>query len=250
MVTGASKGLGEEFAWQLATAGHDLVIVARSGDLLSELADLIRGATGVDVEILLADLATAKGREAAVARLSDAEAPIGLLVNNAGYGLGKGVLNTSWKEQKGMLDVLVTATLQLSQAAAKGMAERGHGAILNVASIAAHLANSAYAAHKAWVVDFTEALAAELRGTGVTATVALPGLVRTSFHDSDDLVHMRSEYPDAAWLDAATVVESSLAAVRRGQVLVTPSMRYAVAGGLLRMTPKRLKSRGASTQRR
>ncbi|MFW7415454.1 SDR family NAD(P)-dependent oxidoreductase [Demequina sp. SO4-18] len=249
LITGASRGLGEEFAWQLATARHDVVLVARDRDRLSELAETIRGAAGVRAEILVADLSTDEGRQAVADRVSDEESPVSLLVNNAGYGLGRGILTTSWDEEKAALDVLVTATLQLSQAAAKSMTSRGHGAILNVSSVAAHLSNSTYAAHKRWVRDFTEALAGQLHGTGVSATALVPGLVRTEFHDGPDLEYMKSEYPDVAWLSSEKVVEAALAGVRRKAIVVTPSARYAAGVGLLRMLPSAATRRSGSLRR-
>ncbi|WP_062137579.1 SDR family NAD(P)-dependent oxidoreductase [Demequina aestuarii] len=249
LITGASRGLGEEFAWQLATARHDVVLVARDRDRLSELADTIRGAAGVHAEVLVADLATEDGLEAVAARLADEDAPVSLLVNNAGYGLGRGILSTAWDEEKAALDVMVTAPLRLSQVAAKAMTARGHGAILNVSSVAAHLANSTYAAHKRWVRDFTEALAGQLHGTGVSATAVVPGLVRTEFHDGPDLEYMKSEYPDAAWITSEAVVEAALAGVRRKAVVVTPSLRYSAGVGLLRMLPKSATRRSGSLRR-
>ncbi|WP_084079374.1 SDR family oxidoreductase [Demequina sp. NBRC 110057] len=250
LITGASKGLGEEFAWQLATAKHDVVLVARDRDALSEMADTIRGAAGVQVEVLAADLSTPEGLEAVAERVGDRDRPISLLVNNAGYGLGEELLDTTWEAEKAAMDVLVTATLRLSQVAAKSMTARGHGAILNISSIASHLANTTYAAHKRWVRDFTEALASQLHGTGVTATVVLPGLVRTHFHDAPSLAHMRDEYPGVAWLAPEQVVESALAAVRRRAVVVTPSAKYAVAGTLMRATPSAVTRRMRSMRSR
>ncbi|WP_062205539.1 SDR family NAD(P)-dependent oxidoreductase [Demequina salsinemoris] len=246
LVTGASAGLGEEFAWQLATAGHDVVLVARSRDRLSEIADVIASATGQRAEILAADLADPEGLELVAARVADPDNPVSLLVNNAGFGLGKGFLGSTWEDEKRMLDVLVTAPMRLSHAALPGMISRGHGAILNVASIAAHLGNSTYAAHKRWVVEFTQALAGQLADTPVTATVVLPGLVETSFHDSDELVHMRDEFPSALWLEPEQVVTSALAALRRGQTVVTPSAMYGLAGAGLRLLPARLTRRRRS----
>lgn len=238
LITGASAGLGEEFAWQLATAGHDVVLVARSGDRLSELADVIRSVTGVEAEVLVADLADRDATALVAERLADPEHAVSLLVNNAGFGLGERFVGGDLGAELAMLDVMVTSTLVLSHAAAKAMVARGHGAILNVSSIAAHLANSTYAAHKRWVLDFTQALAADLKGTGVSATVVLPGLVRTEFHDPESLAHMRTDYPDAAWLTPEKVVTSALAAVRRRTTVVTPSARYVAASGLLRVLPK------------
>jgi len=246
LITGASRGLGEEFAWQLAAARHDVVLVSRSGDELSELAHTIRGAAGVEAEVLRADLADAEDLAAVASRVADPDRPISLLVNNAGFGLGKGIRESTWEEERRALDVLVAAPLCLGQAAAKAMAERGHGAILNVASIAAHLSNTTYAAHKAWMVDFTHALVGQLDGTGVSATAVLPGLVRTAFHDGPDLAHMREDYPDYMWIEAEQVVESALAAVRRKAVTVTPSMRYAAGAGLLRLAPRALTRRNRS----
>ena len=246
LITGASKGLGEEFAWQLATARHDVVLVARSGDQLSEIADTIRGAAGVQVETIAADLADAEGLEEVAQRVADPDRPVSLLVNNAGFGLGAGILTSTWEEERAALDVLVTAPLRLSHAAAQAMVPRGHGAILNVASVAAHLSNTTYAAHKRWVVEFTQALAGQLRGTGVSATAVLPGLVRTAFHDAPALAHMRDEYPDYMWLDADAVVESALAAVRRRAVTVTPSVRYAAGASLMRLAPRAVTRRSRS----
>ncbi|MFV0634605.1 SDR family NAD(P)-dependent oxidoreductase [Demequina sp.] len=246
LITGASRGLGEEFAWQLATARHDVVLVSRDADSLSELAHTIRGAAGVNVEVLPADLSQADGVASVAQRLADEDRPVSLLVNNAGYGLGKGLLETTWEEEQAALHVLVTAPLQLSQAAAKAMVARGHGAVLNVASIAAHLSNTTYAAHKRWVVEFTQALAGQLKGTGVSATAVLPGLVRTHFHDTPELAQMRDDFPSYLWLEPEQVVESALAAVRRKAVVVTPSVRYAAGGSLLKMAPRALTRRSRS----
>jgi short-subunit dehydrogenase len=249
LITGASRGLGEEFAWQLATARHDVVLVARDWDRLSVVADTIRSAAGVDVEVLQADLTDPADLDAVAQRVADPDRPVSMVVNNAGYGLGRSILDTTWEQEKGALDVLVTAPMRLSQAAAQAMVGRGHGAIVNVSSVAAHLANSSYAAHKRWVLDYTEALAGQLKGTGVTATAVVPGLVRTEFHDAPDLAHMRDDLPDAAWLSAEQVVESALAAVRRKAVVVTPSARYAASVGVLRLVPKSVTRRNRSSRR-
>jgi len=238
LITGASAGLGKEFAWQLATAGHRIVVSARSEQRLRTLADMIASATGVTVEVLVADLADAAGREAVADRLSDDSQPVSLLVNNAGFGIGAAFHESTWEQEAAAHDVLVTAPLRLTHAALPGMVRRGHGAVLNVSSVAAHLGNSTYAAHKRWVVEFTEALAAQLRGTGVTATAVLPGLTRTEFHDAPALQHMRTAFPEVAWLDAEQVVSSALSAVRRGAVTVTPSVRYTAAGALAMLAPR------------
>lgn len=213
------------------------MLVARSRDRLSETADLLAGATGVNAEILVADLSTAEGTQAVADRLADPDRPIDLLVNNAGHGLRAGFLETTVEEEVAALDVMVRAVLILSHSAARAMAARGHGAILNVSSIASWLGSGSYAAHKAWVTSFTEGLAVQLKGTGVSATAVLPGLTHTEFHErADDDAY--DELPEIAWLEPEHVVRAALAGVRRKQVLVTPSARYGTMTGVVRVLPR------------
>lgn len=238
LVTGASSGLGEEFAWQLAEARHDLVLVARNAERLEKLAAQLRAAGGIEVEILPADLGNREQLETVAQRLRDPSAPIGLLVNNAGYGLRQSFIDGDIRTEEQFLDVLVRAVLVLSHAATEHMVQKGRGAVLNVSSVAALTAMGTYAAHKAWVRTFTEALATELRGTGVTATVVSPGFVRTEFHQRAGWKKM--PYPDAAFLDPMRVVATALADVRRGAVISTPSVRYQVASAIARLSPRPL----------
>ncbi len=229
--------MGEEFAWTLAAAGRDVVLVARSQDRLSEMAELLAGATGVSVEVLVADLSTPEGTATVAMRLGNPDHPVDLLVNNAGLGLKKGFLETTVEEEVAALDVMVRAVLVLSHAAAQAMAARGHGAILNVSSVAGWLANGSYAAHKAWVTAFTEGLVSQLKGSGVTATAVLPGLTHTEFHERAQ-VDAYNDLPEIVWLEPEHVVAAALAAVRRKQVLVTPSVRYGTAMGIVRVLPR------------
>lgn len=236
LITGASAGLGAEFARQLADAGHDLVLVARDAARLEVVAADAR-ARGAEAEVLPADLATADGRAVVAERVSSLDAPLDLLVNNAGYGLAGSILRTEAAHEREALDVMVTAVLELSHAAVGAMTARGSGAIVNVASVAAWLGNGSYAAHKAWVVSFTEGLAVQLRGTGVRVTAVMPGLTRTEFHARAGLEALAST-PDVLWLDAPRVVRSALAASARGRVLVTPSARYAMVVATVRAMPR------------
>ena len=238
MITGASAGLGLEFAWQLATARHDVILVARDAARLERLALQLRAAAGIQVEVLPADLSVPDEVARVAERLQDRSRPVGLLVNNAGFGLGGKFIGSDLDEQLRALDVMVRAVLVLSHAALEPMVERGRGAILNVSSIAALTAGGTYSAHKAWVRTFTEGLAVELSGTGVTATALCPGLVHTEFHERAGLEY--SEVPELAWLNADQVVAAALADVRRGVVISTPSLRYAVASGLARILPRKV----------
>ncbi|GIG21498.1 short-chain dehydrogenase [Cellulomonas chitinilytica] len=236
LVTGASAGLGLEFAWQLATARHDVVLVARDEERLTRLAEQLRAAAGVRAEVLVADLSDRAGMERVADRLRSDENPVGLLVNNAGLGLNQRFVEGDLAREEDALEVMVRAVLVLSHAAAGAMVERGRGAVLNVASVAALLASGTYSAHKAWVRSFTEGLAVELRGTGVTATALCPGFVHTEFHERGRIDV--SAYPEIAWLNAEDVVATALADVRRGAVISTPSLRYQLASGVVRLAPR------------
>lgn len=236
LITGASAGLGLEFAWQLATARHDVVLVARDEQRLDRLASQLRAAAGVRAEVLPADLGDRAAVERVADRLRDRDRPVGLLVNNAGFGLGQQFVGGDLAPHEQALDVMVRAVMVLSHAAVGPMVERGRGAVLNVSSVAALTAMGTYSAHKAWVRTFTESLAVELRGTGVTATALCPGLVHTEFHERAGIE--RGAFPDLAWLNADAVVTAALADVRRGAVISTPSLRYGIASEVARLLPR------------
>ena len=254
LITGASSGIGLEFAWQLATARHDLVLVARNAERLEAVAGAIRAVAGVKVEVLVADLSAPEDVARVAHRLAIAEPtvptdplgigihpgqtqdPVGLLVNNAGFGTGQALVGGDLAAEVRAIDVMVTAVMVLSKAAAEQMVSRGRGAIVNIGSIAALTAGGTYAAAKAWVRTFTEGLAAELRGTGVTATVVAPGLTRTEFHERGEID--TTMLPGVAWLEPSRVVDETLAAVRRGAVHTTPSRRYKAAAAILRAAPR------------
>lgn len=236
LVTGASAGLGLEFAWQLATARHDVVLVARDEDRLRRLAAQLEAAAGVRAEVLVADLSVRADLDRVAERLRDDDRPVGLLVNNAGFGLAQEFVGGDVAREEYALDVMVRAVMVLSHAAAEAMVRRGRGAILNVGSVAGLLASGTYSAHKAWVRSFTEGLAVELQGTGVTATVVQPGFVHTEFHQRGGIDV--SMFPDVTFLNPEDVVAAALADVRRGVVLSTPSLRYRTAAAVARIAPR------------
>ncbi|MDR1186710.1 MAG: SDR family NAD(P)-dependent oxidoreductase [Bifidobacteriaceae bacterium] len=236
LITGASAGLGEEFAWQLATVRHNLVLVARDGGRMEQLAAKIRSAAGVRVEIMEADLTKERDLSRVGNRLKAPARPVGLLINNAGFAVRQPFLEAPIRDAVAMEKVMIHAVMVLSHAAARAMVARGRGAILNVSSVAAYLTSGIYAADKAWVKSFTEALAVELKDTGVTATALLPGLTRTEFHARAGLDYL--SYPSVAWLQAADVVSRALSDVRRGVVLSTPSWRYGALGQVARLAPR------------
>jgi short-subunit dehydrogenase len=242
LVTGATAGLGLEFAWQLATSRHHLVLVARDAERLDQVAAQIRAAAGVTVEVLPADLSVPDEVARVAARLAvtggapgDAR-PVGLLVNNAGFAPAQPFVGGDLDVELRAVDVMVRAVVQLSHAALGQMTARGRGAVLNVASVAALTTGGTYSAAKAYVRSFTEGLAADVTGTGVTATVLCPGYVRTEFHDRAGID--MSGTPEIGWLDAPYVVSQALADVRRGAVISTPSVRYKAGSALMRLLPR------------
>jgi hypothetical protein len=250
LVTGASAGLGREFAVQLAGRGHDLVVVARDRGRLEALAGELAARYGVRVEVLAADLLD-RGDLARVAeRVADRERPVDLLVNNAGFGQRRGFVRNDLVEEEAAVDLMVRAPMVLSHAAARGMRERRRGAILNVSSVASFAPMGHYSAVKAYLTVLSEALATELAPHGVTVTAVCPGFTRTEFHERAEMD--MSALPEGLWLDAPRVVTDALEAVARGQVVVVPSLPYAALVPLLRVLPRGVTRRvaGALAARR
>lgn len=248
LITGATSGLGEEFAWQLAAAGHNLVLVARREKELQDIANKIHWIAGVETEVIVADLATHDGLAKVCRRLDvggpnaeksdSALGPVGLLVNNAGFALGQSFVTNSLEAEEYALDVMVRAVMILAHHGAQSMVHRGRGAILNVASMAAVTGMGVYGAHKAWVKAFTEALAQDLKGTGVTATEVSPGPIPTNFHQQTGMDY--SSTPSWAWTSVEAVASAALAAVRRGSQHVTPGLQYKAATVAVRLAPRAL----------
>jgi short-subunit dehydrogenase len=237
LITGATSGIGAAFASRLARDGRDLVLVARDGERLEAAAARHRE-RGVSVHVLVADLATAEGRDRVAARLADPAAPVDLLVNNAGATLRRPFLEADPEAVQGQLGLNVTAVLQLTRAALPGMVERGRGAVVNVSSMLGFApgSGSTYTADKAWVTVFTEGVAATLVGTGVRALALCPGFVRTDFHERAGIDVGGRRGP--LWLDAERVVEECLADLARGKVVSVPSPQYKAIAALMDLLPR------------
>jgi uncharacterized protein len=245
LVTGASSGIGESLARELAARGTDLVLVARSADKLAALADDLGGADGVAVELLPADLTDRDGLAAVEDRLQQVDAPIDLLVNNAGVGqVGEfAELDVDGAEQQVALNVI--APLRLAHAILPGLRERG-GGILNVSSIGANQPvprMATYAATKAFLTSWSEAVHEELRGSGVHVTVLAPGFTRTNFVDAADADTEASRIPSFVWADPVKVAHAGLEGVAHGRAVVTPGPLYAVTAGVSTVTPSTLSRR-------
>lgn len=249
LVTGATAGLGLSFARHLAADGHDLVLVARGAERLASVADELRTAYGREVETISADLVERDQVQRVADRLADRERPVDLLVNNAGFGLGRGFLGTDVADQERLLDVHCRAVLVLTRAAVEPMAERGRGAVVNVSSVAGFAAMGTYSAAKAWTTAFSESVALELADRGVRVMALCPGFVRTEFHERGGI--NMSALPDVGWLDADDVVSEGLADLARGRVVSVPSKRFKAVVALSRHAPRSVvRKASASIHRR
>lgn len=236
LITGATSGIGAEFARQLAARGTDLVLVARDVARLEEYAEQLRTQHTVAVEILPADLADREQTLVAARRLEDPAHPVDLLVNNAGFGMRSTLLEPDFDIDERALKVMCRAVLILAGAAARAMRERGHGQIINTSSTAGFFTMGHYSAIKAWVTAYSESLAVQLRGTGVGVTALCPGWVRTEFHDRANI--NSKSIPDFAWISKERVVREALDAVGRGRVIVIPALGWRVAINGARLLPR------------
>ena len=236
LITGGTSGIGAEFAKGYARRGYDIVLVARDAARLESTATELRSLGAPSVEVLAADLADRSQVARVAERIEDAGAPIDILVNNAGFGLHIKLATPDVQPLDTAFDVMCRAVLVLSGAAARAMKARGSGRIINISSTAAFITTGAYSAIKAWVLNYTEGLANELRGTGVSALAVCPGWVRTEFHERAG-INARS-IPDFLWVDAASTVETAIRASERGRVIVVPSVRYSVLMWLVRHLPR------------
>jgi len=184
LITGASAGLGEEFARQLAQQGADLVLVARSEEKLERLANELQRHSGVKVAVIPADLSSSDAVKRLVSEVRNRGIKINLLVNNAGFGVFENFLETPLVKQTNQVDVNVSAVVALTHAFVPDMIASHRGGVINIASTAGFqpLAGAAvYAASKAFVLFFSEAVSLELEKTGVRVLVACPGPVATQF---------------------------------------------------------------------
>jgi short-subunit dehydrogenase len=242
VVTGASAGIGEALAAELAARGHDLVLVARRRDRLRALARRLREREHVDVEIRPADLADPEQRRALAAELADRQ--LAGLCNNAGVGSYGPYLDAEPGHLAAMVELNASATNDLMAAVLPGLVARGEGAVLNVASILGHGAqphNAAYAATKAFAITLSEAVHAELAGTGVSVTALSPGPVRTDIYDSSDAADLQDIGPSLLWQEPDEVARAAVDAMERGERTAVPGLVNALAAAGGRYLPQTIR---------
>jgi uncharacterized protein len=234
LVTGASSGIGAAIAESLAQRGHGLTLVARREDRLDELAGDLHDRYGVRAGIFACDLSEADERDRLAAKLTELNLEVEVLVNNAGFGYAGDFASADRERQAQMVRLNCEAVVDLCGRYLPGMIERGRGNVINIASTAAFqpMAKSAtYAASKAFVLNFSEAVHQELRGTGATVTAVCPGPVRTEFMDAAEL-QRTEDTPGFIWMSAEDLAEEAVNAADAGKRAVVPG-RLNFAGSLL-----------------
>jgi short-subunit dehydrogenase len=249
LITGASAGLGKEFAWLFAADGHDVVLVARRKDKLEELAKEIQGKhEKVKAHVIAEDLASPGAAERIVKALGDLGVEIEFLVNNAGFGGTGPFAESDLARQLEMVQVNVIVLMTLTRLLLPKMIARQSGRILNIGSTAGFVPGpfmSVYYASKAFVNSFTEALSVELAGTGVTITVSCPGATATEF--AAVAGNEKSSLFASGVATAADVAKDGYEAMKRGEVLAVAgasnkmkiwSLRFAPRGMVRDMTAK------------
>jgi short-subunit dehydrogenase len=239
LVTGGSNGIGEALAHQMAAAGHDLVLVARGEAGLRRVGGEIAEAHGVDVEILAADLSDPDELATVESRLSSADAPVELLVNNAGVGSVGSFASLPLEGEIAQLDTNVGALVRLTHSALPLMIDRGHGGVLNVASLGAFQPaplNATYAATKAFVLSFTEAIHEEVLRSGVRVTCLCPGFTRTGFQARSGME--AAAVPERLWMSAADVAAAGWSGWDANRAVVVPGAVNKAGAGLARVLPR------------
>lgn len=231
LVTGASSGIGREMARLLDARGHEVVIVARSLDGLEEIASSMKSAT-----IVVADLGVPEGR----AELIEAVEKVDLLVNNAGFGECGPFASSDQARQLSMIEVNCVALTALTGAYLPSMLQADHGKILNIASTAAFQPGptmAVYYATKAFVLSFSEAIAEEVRGTGVGVTAFCPGAFASGFQETAHASNTRL-FKDRSVPDSKEMAIEALRALDRGTVVAVPGLANKVGAASIRFTPR------------
>ena len=220
LVTGASAGLGAEFARQLAANSKDLVLVARRGDRLEGLAAELRDAHGVDVVVIASDMSDASAAAQLFRETRERGLQIDYLVNNAGSEGPDLIRTRDWSRNEAYLRLMMTSVAAMCHEFIPGMLERRFGRVINVASVAGQLTvngDYSYGPTKAYLIALSKALASSFRNEGVYVMALCPGFTHTEFHASDRLTAMKKATPGFIWYDADVVVREGLEALEKGR---------------------------------
>ena len=228
MITGASAGIGAELARVLARRGYNLYLIARREERMRELGEELRLSHGISFDVEPCDLTDAAARRELVARLQAGEREIVGVCNNAGFGTVTTLVRSDIEREQQIVRLNVEAMHHLTGAFLPRMVERGTGAILNVASTAAFQplpGFATYAASKAFVQSFSEAVHEELSGTGVSVTCLFPGLTHTDFPETAEAGEKQELLPEFLWMDAPDVAPVAIEAMIAGRRTAIPGLK-------------------------
>jgi short-subunit dehydrogenase len=245
LITGGSGGIGLELAKVLARHGHDVVLVARNRDTLEAAAGQIEGKYDVSAHVFAADLRRREAPENLFDFLRNENIEIDILVNNAGFGLGGEFAETELQRELEMIQVNIAALTHLSKLFLPSMIKRRAGRVLNLASTAAFVPGplmAVYYATKAYVLSFSQALAEELRATGITVTALCPGPTETDFAATAQVGESRL-FNAFGVADAAQVAEYGFNAMMSGKRVAIPGMRNKIVAQANRLVPRALTTR-------
>jgi short-subunit dehydrogenase len=229
LITGASAGLGAEFARQLAGQRYNLVLVARRREKLEALAGELAAEHGVQVEVLAADLTAEAAPQAIFDELQDKGIAVDFLINNAGVAGPDLLVDTDWNEQQEFFQLMMLSVAQLCHLFIPAMRERGFGRVINIASVAGRIPRVGgcnYGPSKAYLVALSEDLSVTLKGSGVEVCALCPGYTHTDFHATADLMDMKNSMPKFLWYDAEVVVREGLRAVEKGKAVYLSGRLY------------------------
>jgi short-subunit dehydrogenase len=244
LVTGASAGIGAAFARELAARGESLVLTARRADRLDALAAELKSRHAVDVQCIPCDLADSKAPLFLHDEIARRNLAIGTLINNAGYGVTGTFLSRPWSTHAEFIQVMMTAPTELCHRFLPGMRERSQGRIVNVASLAglipAPAGHTLYAASKAYLIRFSQALGLENRAHGVKVCALCPGFTYSEFHDVNGAREQVKGMPAWLWMDAEPVVRDALDAVDRGEIVRVSGAVNRTIKRLFKLLPDRL----------
>ena len=220
LITGASAGLGAEFARQLASKGKDLILVARRMEPMDELARSLTDEFNVVVDVIQSDLSDAEATSKLYSEVARRGLTVDYLINNAGSA-GPDLLDErDWPAQQKYIELMMTSVAGMCHHFIPPMRERGFGRVLNVASVAGHVSlagDTSYGPTKAYLIALSKGLAATLRGHGVHVLALCPGFTHTDFHQSDELARMKKSTPAFIWYDADVVIREGLVALEKGR---------------------------------
>ncbi|HMC06654.1 MAG TPA: SDR family oxidoreductase [Solirubrobacterales bacterium] len=227
LITGASSGIGEAIARELAARGHGVTLVARREERLRALAEELSSRAGVRAEALGFDLQDRSARDLLATRIEELGLEVEILVNNAGFGDSGNLADADRDRLISMVELNCVALLDLQARYLPSMVQRGRGTVINIASTASFQpipGNATYAAAKAFVLSLSEAVHQELKGSGVTVTAVCPGPVKTEFSEKAGIEQAEEQLPGLFWTSAEAVAKAAIDAAEKGRRAIVPGL--------------------------